>query len=382
MIQTEETDMLTPESSPLFEAWSSTDTGLPVWLLREKHAPLQQSFYFVNDCMSRDGRYLWFYCAFPPSGSGAYGRTLARIDTERQQVHHFPETQFQHASPFVDPDTGDIYWTTGHSIWRRSPDPESPAERINSLPEDVVRSRAVTRLATHLSRSADRKEFFVDAAVGAQVVFGTLPVDGGDFRFWHHFDRNHNHAQFSPVDPDLVLFAQEYHSDPITGLRFPITDRMWLVRRGQAPRPVMPTPTVCSHEWWDADGKHAWSVRGKETWRTNVDTGELERIQWPVHCWHAHNSRDGRYLVCDSTERFYRGCASSVVAMDRHTGATLKIIDNPGIEGVTGTNYHIDPHPRFCCEDRFVVFTTTARGQVDLALVRTADLVACLQSGT
>ena len=98
--------MLDPRSSPLFEAWTNSETGLEVWLLSAEPAPLQQSFYFVNDGLSRDGRYLWFYCAYPPSGSGNDGRTLAVVDSEAQTVHRFPDTQFQAASPFVDPDSG------------------------------------------------------------------------------------------------------------------------------------------------------------------------------------------------------------------------------------------------------------------------------------
>jgi hypothetical protein len=48
---------------------------------------------------------------------------------------------------------------------------------------------------------------------------------------------------------------------------------------------------------------------------------------------------------------------------------------NPEMKGITGSQYHIDPHPRFCSDDRFVVFTTTVRGQVDVAMVNTADLI-------
>ena len=173
----------------------------------------------------------------------------------------------------------------------------------------------------------------------------------------------------------MVLFAEENHTDLITGLRIPITNRLWTISCGEAPRPIFEDPKVCSHEWWDADGVHAWSVWGNDTWRSNVQTGELERIEWPVYCLHAHCSVDGRYLVCDSTERFYRGCATSVHFMDRQTGKTLKLIDHPAMDNFTGTNYHIDPHPLFCCDDRFVVFTTTVRGRVDVAVVPTENLV-------
>lgn len=368
--------MINLDKSPLFTPRTNPETGLTTYILTAKVAPVQQSFYFVNDGLNADGRYLWLYCAFPPSGSGSYGRTLAVVDFQQETIRHFPDTQFQHASPFVDPDSGVVYWTTGPSIWRRGPETEAAPELVNSLPEEVVRHRTVTRLATHLSRSADGKEFFADVAMGGiQYVFGSLPLDGGDFQFWHHFDRNHNHAQFSPVDPDLVLFAEEFHSDPVTGLRIPITNRMWTIRRGEVPRSIFPEPTVCSHEWWDIDGQHAWAVRGRETWRTHVETAERETVECPMSCWHSHTCRDNRFLVCDSTKGFYRGCPSSVHFLNRDTGTLLQVADHPGMEGITGANYHIDPHPRFCCNDRFVIFTTTVRGEVDLAIVKTEDLV-------
>ncbi|OGV81512.1 MAG: hypothetical protein A3K19_25990 [Lentisphaerae bacterium RIFOXYB12_FULL_65_16] len=367
--------MIDPTTSKLLTTWTNPETGLDIYLLTEKVAPSQQSFYFVNDGMTANGRYLWFYCSYPPSGSGSYGRTLGLVDFEQQLVRHFPDTQFQHASPYVDPANGDVYWTTGASIWRRSPDPSTAAECVNSLPEEIVGHRTVTRLATHLSKSVDGTEFFADVALGTQYVFGTLPLDGSDFRFWHRFDRNHNHAQFSPIDPDLVLFAEEFHIDPITGLRIPITNRMWSIRRGAAPRPLLPTPTVLSHEWWDEDGTHAWAVRGKQTWRINVETAEVEVVEWPVNCWHAHGTRNGDGLICDSTQKFYRGCPSSVHFLNRRSNTFLKVIDNPGIDGIAGSNYHIDPHPRFCGSDQFVIFTATVRGQMDLAIVKTADLI-------
>jgi hypothetical protein len=101
----------------------------------------------------------------------------------------------------------------------------------------------------------------------------------------------------------------------------------------------------------------------------------VETIEWPVHCWHAHATRDAAYLICDSNERFYRGCPSSVHFMNRDTGKVLRIVDNPEMKGYVGANYHIDPHPRFCGSDRYVVFTTTVRGEVDLAVIKTADLI-------
>lgn len=368
--------MINVENSKLFTPWKNPETGVTIYLLTKKVAPVQEAFYFVNESISHDGRFLWFYCAFPPSGTGSQGRTLGVVDFEKQEVRHFPDTQFNHASPMVEPATGEVYWGMGPSIYRRGPDPDDPAVCINSVPQDLIGGRTVSRIATHLTRSCDGKNFFVDTQIGLQFVFGTLPVDGSDFQHWHTFTRNYNHAQFSPTDPNTVLFAQEIHPDPITGLTFPITNRLWILRPGEEPRAILREPRWVSHEWWDPDGEHAWSVWKNEAWKTNIHTGEVEVVNWPSHCWHAHATHNAEYIIADTNEKFFRGCPSGVGFLNRQTGRFVKLVDNPGMSGIVGANYHIDPHPRFNLSDQYVTFTTTIRGEVDLAVAKTSDLVA------
>jgi hypothetical protein len=326
--------------------------------------------------MSADGRYLWFYCAFPPSGNAAQGRTLGLLDLQTGEISHFPETQFNHASPYVDPATGWVYWGMWDSLWRRGPGPKDTAERVGFIPAELVGNRFIERFATHLTRSADGKEFFVDAAFGLQFVFGSIDIASGDYQFWHRFDRNHNHAQFSPTDPDLIVFAEENHPDPVTGLSFPILNRMWLLRRGGQPRPIFQEATKVTHEWWDADGQHVWCVKGGQgTWRVNIDTAEVEDLQWPQGAWHSHNHSSGKYIIGDTNERFYRGCPSTVQFLNRETGQSVRLVDNPAKTDLVGQRYHIDPHPRFVGNEQFVAFTTTVCGEADIALIPTADLI-------
>ncbi len=367
MIDLNNRDLFTPVTHP--------ESGVTIHVLTRKVAPVQEAFYFVNDSMSADGRYLWFYCAFPPSGTAAYGRTLGIFDAQTGEVRHFPETQFGGASPYVDPTTGEVYWQCDRYVWRRGPQADAPVEPINAIPDELIGGRKVSRAATHLTRSADGREFFVDFGLELQWLFGSLPVDGGDFQLWHRFDRLYNHAQFSPTDPDAVLFAQENHADPITGLTFPITNRLWLIRRGEQPRPILPEPTRVTHEWWDADGEHVWCVWGNDTWRVRVADGDVEKIAFPRHCWHSHSSRDGQLIVGDSNNGFYRGCASTVHFMNRETGKVITLVENPARHDYVGRNYHIDPHPRFVGNEQYVVFTTTIRGEIDLAIVPTNDLL-------
>ncbi len=358
--------------SDLFTAVTHPQSGVTIHVLTRRVAPLQQGFYFVNDSMSADGRYLWFYCAFPP----ALHKSLGVIDFVDQSVRHFPETSASGA--YVDPESGDAYWCEGSAVWRRGPGAQDVPQLINQLPAELVGNRSVSSLASHLTRSADGSEFFINASVGLGYIFGSLPLDGSPFQTWWRFDRHHNHAQFSPTDPDTVLFAQEFHSDQITGLRFPITNRLWTMTRGGPPRPILREPRFVSHEWWDADGEHVWCVdvpNNHETWRVRLADGEVEKFTFPRQCWHSHSSRDARLIVGDSNTGFFRGCASTVHFMNRDTGKIVVLAEHAERSDYAGRNYHIDPHPRFCANDRYVVFTTTLLGRIDLAIVPVADLV-------
>jgi len=54
----------------------------------------------------------------------------------------------------------------------------------------------------------------------------------------------------------------------------------------------------------------------------------------------------------------------------------VRLVNNPEMPNYAGANYHIDPHPRFCIGEEYVVFTTTVRGEVDVALASVAELIA------
>ena len=52
---------------PHFERWMDPESGIESFILKERVAPVQQSFYFTNSSISADEQWLWFYTAFPPN---------------------------------------------------------------------------------------------------------------------------------------------------------------------------------------------------------------------------------------------------------------------------------------------------------------------------
>ncbi|TWA53815.1 methyltransferase family protein [Azospirillum baldaniorum] len=361
----------------LFKPSTDPTSGVTSYLLRRSAAPLQQSFYFTQPCWSRDGRFLWLYCAHPPSGSARDGRTLAVVDFQTGTLTNFPETQFTDASPWVDSHDGSVVWATQNAVWRRSPETGGQPVCLTRIPDDLLRKRPVWRLATHLTRSADGAWFLLDITVGGDRLLGGIPFEGGDLQIWQRLNRGWHHAQFSPTDPDLILLAEEERIDPLTGRVTPPQDRMALSRREGPLRPLGLGATV-GHEWWDRSGTAIWYVdfeRG--TMRVGLD-GQAPECVWPAGNWHASASRCGRYLVADTRPETTqgRGPSTSVLFLNRQTKRAVPIVTAMPVASPSLEPYHLHPHPSFQCDDRMVVYTTHLAGGLDLAVVPVAHLVA------
>jgi hypothetical protein len=365
------------KNSALFERWVDPDSGVESFILTQRAAPIQQSFYFVNSGFTDDGRFLGIYCAFPPGGDAYYGRQLAVVDFAEHTVWHCPETQFMDASPFVDGATGEVYWTTGLGIWKRGPRPNDPVERVGQFPPEFAKRRRPLRIATHLSRSADGRAFAIDAQIGNEWFVGDIAVNGGGgFRLWQKFDLCHNHAQFSPTDPNLLLLAQDGWVDPSTGREGETKDRLWLLRHGDKAEPLLPKAPLPSslrgHEWWSADGRDVWFIDYRAgTARVDIATGERTLV-WPNGHTHSHCDRAGRLLVGDVNPQ---GDHWRVAFFNVNTGREIDIVSKLAPPPVARSAYHIHPHPRFCLDDRFICYTTNVLGRVDVAITPVNQLV-------
>jgi hypothetical protein len=362
---------------PLFEPWRDPASGITSHLLRNV-VPLQQSFYFTNPSATPDGRYVWFYGAFPPSGDHNHGRILGVADLLCAEIRWFPETQFLDASPFVDPVTAQVYWAAGPEIWRRGPKPADHAVLVNRLPDDWLQGRRPHRLATHLTLRADRAAFAIDPQIGRDWYLGEAPLDGTPLRPWQHFSRCYNHAQFSPVDPDAILIAQDWWRDAATGEHGPIDDRLWLVRRGEAPRPLRPDAPSGNraHEWWDASGQWVWYVDYQHgTERVEIATGRAETV-WPAGTCHSHCDRAGRLLAGDIGTYQWAETGCRVAFFHAGMGREINIANSLPLPAINPGRYHVHPHPQFCAGDRWICYTTTVLGRTTLAIVEVDELLA------
>lgn len=380
--------MKTVESSRHFTRHTDEISGVESYILTTRIAPMQQTLYFTNPSMTKDGRFFWFHCIFPPvDGEEGSIKSMAALDFATDELHYYPEVQ-SNAHVLVDDDTGELYWCSQNCIYRRGPLPEDKTALVARIPEEVGRG-ICWRIATHLTLSPDKTRLSVDIHSGDHVYIGTVEIATGIFDIWHKLYGGFTHAQFHPSDPELLLFAGEFWNERTTGIRFVIPEdengrlrRIYTLRRGQEPVGHPPLFREASHEYWSADGRRIYYCDYKKgTCYIDLQTGQRALVH-PTGFRHSHITRDEKYVTADifqyyEGEKWYRGCATTVNFYNTETCRAMDIVStNPAL--YTKENpctYHIDPHPRFLAGDRYVGYTTTVLGQVDVAFTSTQHLI-------
>ncbi|GHC01540.1 hypothetical protein [Cerasicoccus arenae] len=373
--------MTTPETSKLFTSWENPANGVESFILTERPAPVQQSFYYTHPSFSSDGRFLWLRCGFPPPGGRHSQQVLGVVDFHEEQVRVFPETQFPAESAMVDQTTGEAYWSNHLDIWKRGTGANDCAELVNSFPSELATGR-LALLATHPTFSADRRNLNVDARFiqrdGTPICYiGALPLDGSPFELWNKYEGEYyDHGCFSPHDSDLQLFAHEYWQDHEPFDHELPYHRIWLIRRGEQAEPLLRTPVSHSgHEWWSADGRHIWYLHyGVGVKKVDVVSRE-ETLIWPGALSHAHSDRTNRYLVADRMD--HPGTPDChVIFQNTVTGKEIEIVNRGPLRGDLTQCGHLHPHPQFCFDDRYICYTTTVHDRVDIALTLVDGLIA------
>mgnify|MGYP002798684815 FL=1 len=384
--------MYTPFTSRHFTTHIDPQSGMKYAVLSTHIAPVQQGFYFVNSGFSDDGRYLWFYCAFPP----ASGHSMGVVDFLTDEVRHFPDTLADDATWLIDPQTGNVYWGCSQGIFMRTPHPADNPTQIARIPE-AFRKCGVRNFGTHLTFTPDRKEIVTDLQTPIGSSVGSFDIVTGEYTEWYRTKPGvpYNHVQCSPVDVDMCMAAHEYTFDPAIGdyvappMDNGIYPRLQIITRDGTRRMLPPYRNGATHEWWAPDGKSVFYCNMHVIARNRLDGNEPELVcEVPIEggagVWHAHCTQDEKYFILDGSWPYgdlswWRGCESMVRFYNAETGKIVPLITrNPIVNGYSPENqctYHIDCHPRFVLNDTMVTFTTTMQGRVDVGVAEIQQLI-------
>ena len=390
--------MYTPFTSKHFTKYTDPVSGQTMAILSTKFGPIQQNLYFTNPGSSADGRYFWFRSTFPSGWGGA----LAVIDFLTDEANLFPETNGC-TGAMVEQETGNLYYALHDAIYYRTPDPWAHPVKVFSLPEDIKEQGGFYAIS-HLSFTVDKKELAVEiSSPNNGRWLGTQELATGKFTLFCHAEPGvcYNHIHANPVDRDLISFAYDLWDEKLRANKpvfiNGIYPRLWVGHRDGTTTMLKPYGNGATHEWWSPDGKGLYYVNNKVEGEdygvvaySPADGGEPKVIfssHTPGafnHLWHAQCTQDQNYFVADAAypcmgEPIWRGAESMLYFHNHITNKTLKFLTkNPVVEGWSPQNpcwYHIDPHPGFIMQDKYISFTTTVLGHVDLAIADVAALI-------
>ena len=186
-----------------------------------------------------------------------------------------------------------------------------------------------------------------------------------------------NHLQFSPTDPNLLLFCHEgtWHE----------VDRVWTIRADGGDMKLIHKRTmdmeIAGHEFWSHDGKTIWfdlqTPRSKEFWLAGVDVETGAKVRYPIgrDQWsiHFNRSRDGKLFAGDGGDPGQVAFAEDGRWIHAFTprNSELKKSNDGWSEGVfeverladmSKHNYKMEPNVTITPDGKWVVFRSNMHG--------------------
>lgn len=195
-----------------------------------------------------------------------------------------------------------------------------------------------------------------------------------------------NHLEFSPTDPNLLVYCHEgdWHR----------VDRIWMIRTDQpGMKPVKihnrtMEMEIAGHEWFSADGKWLWydlqTPRGQVFWVAGYEftTGKriwynLTRNEWSVHY---NTSPDGTLFSGDGGDDRQVAHAPDgkwlylfrpLRLENRNTGEYAEpsapliatgVFEAEKLVNMKDQNYHLEPNGNFTPDGKWLVFRSNMSG--------------------
>jgi oligogalacturonide lyase len=218
----------------------------------------------------------------------------------------------------------------------------------------------------------------------------TLNIKTGEIKVIHRNTEWLNHLQFSPTDPNLIMFCHEgpWHK----------VDRIWTIHTDGTGLTKIHSRTmnmeIAGHEFFSADGKTIWydlqTPRGEDFWVAGYEIAtahrtwyHLQRDEWSVHFNVAPNggffagdggddkmvahAKDGKWIYLFRPERI-----PDVAGIKNPNSA--KLIDtgffkSERLVNMSKHDYHLEPNVSFTPDMKWIVFRSNMFGPTQVFAV-------------
>jgi len=304
------------------------------------------------------------------SAMGGAPRLVARIPAGTIQSLNADETLMAGVEEFAAPAKGII----GRDGLMHS----KPAEEGKEPPAKgaMMKARLEARIPMRI--------FTLDLKTGARKTV----VESSDWL---------NHLEFSPTDPNLLVYCHEgdWHR----------VDRIWMIRTdkpGMTPLKVHTRTMameIAGHEWFSHDGQWLWydlqTPRGEDFWVAGYEfsTGRrlryhLQRNEWSVHF---NSSPDGTLFSGDGGDSAMVAHAPDGkwlylfrphLTPDKSTGAFADppaapliqtgVFEAEKLVDMTAHQYHLEPNATFTPDGKWLIFRSNLSGAAEVYAVEVA----------
>jgi len=232
---------------------------------------------------------------------------------------------------------------------------------------------------------AERKEVMMNNRLNAKIPMAmfTVNTQTGEVKTILQTTDWLGHLQFSPTDPNLIMFCHEgpWHR----------VDRIWTIRADGSDLKKIHTRTlnmeIAGHEFFSNDGKMIWydlqTPRGEDFWLAGYEiaTGKrtwyhLQRDEWSVHF---NVSRDGTLFGGDGGDSemvahakdgkwlnlFYPEIIPDVAGIKNPNSDELirtGFFRSERLVNMSKHNYQLEPNLSFTPDGKWIVFRSNMFG--------------------
>jgi oligogalacturonide lyase len=361
--------------------YKDPDTGAQILRLSKDLSQPAGVIYFTQFCISPDSRYA--LVRLLDNAAGHTAGFMYRYDFKTGELLKLTD-KITRNQDFV-PKSGNLYYTSDNDRAIYVTNIFSLATRkVADMPPDIICSGGLTENADEtlvvgtgtlaaehkndkvLTTPPNQGSAFTDTFSRHDTnLLIDADIKTGKVSELHRINTWLGHVQFSPTDPNLLMFCHEGPWDKV--------DRIWLLHTNEDhPQPQLvlkrtEVNEIAGHEFWSADGSTVWYdhnyrnrpgndfLEGK-----NLATGKITR--YPIKplfgSIHYTQSPDGKYFVCDGGTR-----------RDPSTQGMYALVPNNGnltpvkLCNMARNNYKAaEPNPHLTPDEHWAIFTATFSG--------------------
>jgi oligogalacturonide lyase len=369
-------------TTPMPESWIDRDTGHRLTRL-VPGGGTNRSFYFHNN-------------PFVPAAGAGHDRMvfyrevdganqLFSLDLHTREIEQLTDRAGVKGE-IVGPTTRTVYYQCGQQVYATRLD-DGRTRLVYAFPEDLQAGITTlnadeTLLAGAISSPEEREIFrqfpakgdFFNRVYQAKLPRTLFTLDVADGTLTRVYTERAwlNHIQFSPTDPDLLMFCHEgpWHK----------VDRIWTLRLGHdAPR-LMHKRTmemeIAGHEFFGRDGRTIWfdlqRPRGETFFLASVEIGTgarqqyaMTRDEWSIHF---NQSPDQNLFAGDGGDpgQVARAEDGQWIYLFR-TGGDRLISER--LVNMAHHDYRLEPNVHVAPDGRSVIFRANFEGRPDIYAV-------------